>query len=197
MAIIKSSDVSVHFTSGPNGVLWCRYCFRTHEVAEHEQCAHAAHEVFASEDFWTPEYVEGWRGFKVVVDTVSGKPIDPILKGMRTAWTDTDPGPAQCVGGGRNTGLSWDHKSPHALCTCGYHALKDRDMVRGDLPIHAKVEMWGDIIEHEDGYRAERIKLVGLDYNIKSSRMRLFKRHERVHGTLGKLRKRYKVGGIE
>lgn len=60
-------------------------------------------------------------------------------------------------------------KSEH----CGVYAYKKaRDFLKahGDLHIYGKVALWGDVIEHELGYRAEFAKITSLDGVLGSQR---------------------------
>lgn len=189
-ALQPAKQVTVVITDDDVKRTWCRWCFRTHYKHEQDECKQEAHKVFQSEAFWTPEEIVGWRGFKIVS---MGTDNEPMLRGMRAGWAEADPGPAECITQGN--ALEYDHKSPHPLCTCGYHALKERSAISSQMPVHAKVLMWGDVIEHEDGYRAERVKIIGLDYT--NNGMFLFQRRERVHHTMHKLRQRYEVKSSE
>lgn len=166
---------------------WCRWCYATHLKSEQVECEAAAYAVNDAEAFWTPEHIVGWRGFKIVMSYDQQR---PELRGRRQNWTKADPGPANCIGGKHME----PHKSPHALCTCGYHALKEQRLINSTFPIQAKVLMWGEVFEHDLGYRSERIRLVGIDYNPRAAHF--FMKSERVHNTLVRLRDSYKVGGI-
>lgn len=54
---------------------------------------------------------------------------------------------------------------------CGVYAFKTaKDFLTqvGDaLDIYGRVALWGDIIEHEIGYRAQFAKIIGLDHFLK------------------------------
>jgi hypothetical protein len=51
------------------------------------------------------------------------------------------------------------HDAPEANCTCGIYATKTFDHFRGAgyerYGIHGEVNLWGKIVEHELGYRAQ------------------------------------------
>lgn len=171
---------------------WCPFCFRTHAIEDIELCANQATEVNDAETFWMPAEIEAYRGFKIKANTMSGENPELVLHGARAPWHFAYPGPAQCIGNSNSPyGVQNDHTSPHPLCTCGYHALRTRQQISSMFPIHAKVLLWGDVIEHEDGYRAENAKIIALDYTYKGAFM--FQRRERVHHTLQKLREKYEV----
>jgi hypothetical protein len=46
------------------------------------------------------------------------------------------------------------HSSPQEGCTCGIYALKSL-LVRNRFPICGEVYLWGKLIEHRDGWRAQ------------------------------------------
>ena len=55
------------------------------------------------------------------------------------------------------------HEAPHAECTCGFHAVADKPgWTYGGGAIHAilEVELFGRVIEHEHGYRAEKQRVL-------------------------------------
>lgn len=60
-----------------------------------------------------------------------------------------------------------EHLSPHAGCDCGFYAMKERHravvlMERWRSMVLLKVELYGDIFEHRDGYRAQEQEVVSL-----------------------------------
>lgn len=187
---IKGTTITAIPTSKTNDgrpSAWCAHCFRTHAVEDHTECQEQATQVYEADTYWLPEEVEAYRGFKIQSD----KDNTPVLKGSRARWHYAYPGPAECIGNSHRIGIRTEHKSPHPLCTCGYHALRTRNQISTIFPVHAKVLLWGTIIEHEDGWRAEHAKIVALDYTTKGAFM--FQRRERVHHTLQTLRKKYEV----
>lgn len=198
MADIKGQNIQikqVNYTPIPAGKTndgrpssWCPYCFRTHAVEDQNDCHNQATEVYEGDTYWLPEEIVGYRGFKIQTK-YDGE--GPFLKGARAPWYYAYPGPAECIGNSDRIGVRGEHKSPHPLCTCGYHALRTRNQISTIFPVHAKVLLWGDVIEHEDGWRAEHAKIVALDYTYKGAFM--FQRRERVHHTLQTLRKKYEV----
>lgn len=62
------------------------------------------------------------------------------------------------------------HHAPVADCSCGIYAcnslqalINERDLCRFKTkPIVGEVDLWGKIIEHQDGYRAEYARIVGV-----------------------------------
>jgi hypothetical protein len=59
------------------------------------------------------------------------------------------------------------HVVPHLDCTCGLHAVGDPDRLRQarDPAVFGSVALWGRVVEHEHGFRAElgypqRLRLV-------------------------------------
>jgi hypothetical protein len=51
------------------------------------------------------------------------------------------------------------HDAPQASCTCGIHAVKTLNHFRNAgyqrFAIHGQVYLWGTVVEHELGYRAQ------------------------------------------
>lgn len=51
------------------------------------------------------------------------------------------------------------HETPQANCTCGIYASKSLDHLRRlgylDNRIHGEVSLWGSVVEHEEGWRAQ------------------------------------------
>jgi hypothetical protein len=67
-----------------------------------------------------------------------------------------------------NPELAKFHRSPEPGCTCGVHAIKDPSRLARSgrtAAVVGRVAMWGRVIEHSKGYRAEfaypsRLRLV-------------------------------------
>lgn len=76
---------------------------------------------------------------------------------------------------------------------CGVYAFKTAkdflSQLADDMDIYGRVALWGDIIEHENGYRAQYAKIIGLDYLLKRSRSR--EGAEAAAHNLSVMRKRY------
>ncbi len=95
-----------------------------------------------AEVFWSPEPVVGWRAW-----TWTGK----TLKGYRAEWCEATM-TACCDRCESSPG--WDHG-------CGIYALKELTEL-DDAPVLGRVEMWGDVVEHEWGYRASHARITDL-----------------------------------
>lgn len=142
-------------TDGESEVVWCGYCHGSHEnLNVSVECRKEALAIEEAEPFWTPEYVTGYRGFSIT-------DLNGVfqLRGVKTVWEAKDPGPAQCLplfpdkeGG---------HAAPYAACMCGYYAFKEYEDTQV-WDVDGKVRMWGDIIEHERGYRSSRVELLAI-----------------------------------
>ena len=56
-----------------------------------------------------------------------------------------------------------EQQAPHLTCTCGVYAYKEkprllreiRNMYSGLRLVYGEINLWGKVIEHEDGYRAQ------------------------------------------
>jgi len=64
-----------------------------------------------------------------------------------------------------------EQQAPHLTCTCGIYAYKEKPRLLGDIRItygrplappvsglrlvYGEINLWGKVIEHEDGYRAQ------------------------------------------
>lgn len=134
--------------------MWCGYCHGSHDdFAEIMSCRKEAEEIEISEEFWTPQTVTGYRGFSV--DWTDGV---PTLRGVKEAWRSAEPPAAQCM---PFQDTQFRHVAPKVSCMCGYYAFKKPEDV-AVWSIEAKVEMWGNVIEHEKGYRSEYVRLLTL-----------------------------------
>ncbi|MFQ5523067.1 MAG: hypothetical protein ACE5F5_05770 [Acidimicrobiia bacterium] len=94
------------------------------------------------ETYWSPEPVVGWRAWVWTGKTLKGYRAE-WSKGMMAATCDRCDSPP-----------GWDHG-------CGIYALKDLAEL-SDAPIFGRVEMWGDVVEHEWGYRASHALITDL-----------------------------------
>jgi len=82
------------------------------------------------------------------------------LFGRRQAWPPRYPARASCSRRGR-------HAVPGLDCTCGWYAMHDHEGLRRsrDPAVLGTVALWGRIVEHRFGFRAEfaypqRLRLV-------------------------------------
>ena len=60
---------------------------------------------------------------------------------------------------GRDKGMDYVHNAPHEACTCGIYAVKTLQHFLSAgydrYGIHGEVYLWGNVVEHELGYRAQ------------------------------------------
>lgn len=94
-----------------------------------------------------PDYVSPIVGHRVWQSDAAG------LKSLNgVSWKSGEPLTAQC----RTHGC---HESPRPNCTCGIYASKSLDHLRRlgytESRIHGEVCLWGTVVEHEDGWRAQ------------------------------------------
>ena len=86
----------------------------------------------------------------------------------RDGWWLSSTGIGGVWGSGIVTGS--DGRGNSSGCTgnlsSGYYALKDRDYLFSQLggwaDVYGEVLLWGNVVEHEHGYRAECMKIVSL-----------------------------------
>lgn len=95
-----------------------------------------------SDVHWSPETVIAWRGWDLGQGCLVGH--------YRQPWK-TSTMVATCRVG---------HRRPEWQCNCGIYALKEPGQVDG--VVVGRVALEGVVIEHEDGYRAERARIVEL-----------------------------------
>lgn len=98
------------------------------------------------EEFWSDQPVIAWRAW-----SWDGW----RLHGVHSRWL-SEAFVATCKL--CETVPSWDH-------VCGVYAVKeanDVQMFHGVAAVVGRVEMWGDVIEHEDGYRASHARIIDL-----------------------------------
>lgn len=96
--------------------------------------------------YWSDQFVVGWRSWNW--DGSS-------LRGVYARWR-SDEFVATC--GHCDVVPSWEH-------VCGVYAAKGPNNVHvfyGWSPIVGRVEMWGDVVEHENGYRASHARITDL-----------------------------------
>jgi hypothetical protein len=107
----------------------------------------------------------GWRKFGTCDQ---GKVLTSA--GVEAPWLSAYPGPAICV---LETGLRpthWvdshplDEPCPAYHCSCGYYAYRSQQDAEHHQQGHVlgHVEMWGRIVQHERGYRAEHMRVKEL-----------------------------------
>jgi hypothetical protein len=107
------------------------------------------------------EPVLGWRAWRLqrIDDELRIVPTTP-----RSAWQPRVAIHATCSGAHTreymvyNPELAKFHRSPEPGCTCGVHAIKDPARLARSgrtAAVVGRVAMWGRVIEHTKGYRAE------------------------------------------
>ena len=121
----------------------------------------------------TDEPILGWRVWHLSVEPGTGPRLRPAGSGLDGAseWPPMRASIARC---GAHPLRSWrrrDHPAPDADCTCGIYASRSlADFERG-VPAYpppcvvGMVSLWGRVIEHSRGWRAElaypaRLRLV-------------------------------------
>lgn len=119
------------------------------------------------------EPIEGWRAWRLRRGP-TGIRIAPTTP--RPDWEPGVPIHATCSGASTREYMVYNpelvafHRSPEPGCTCGVHAAKDPRRLRRSRPgrtagVIGTVAMWGRVIEHTRGWRAEfaypaRLRLV-------------------------------------
>ncbi len=75
--------------------------------------------------------------------------LRPVV-GRARPWKPMEPAGAGC----KHARL---HAAPHLGCTCGLHATHEVEVLRRTRTpaVLGRVALWGRVIEHEHGYRAE------------------------------------------
>jgi hypothetical protein len=110
------------------------------------------------------EPIEGWRAWRLRRTDDGALRIAPT-----TPRPDWQPGAqihATCSGSHTrlymvfNPELQAQHRSPEPGCTCGVHAMKQPLRLRRSRPgkkagVIGTISMWGRVIEHTKGWRAE------------------------------------------
>lgn len=98
------------------------------------------------DEFWSAAYVVGWRAWNW---------DGSCLRGVHSRW-QSETFEATCTH--CDVVPSWDH-------VCGVYAVKrpgDVYVFHGGSWIIGRVEMWGDVVEHEYGYRASHARITKL-----------------------------------
>jgi hypothetical protein len=98
------------------------------------------------EEYWSNQYVVGWRAWNW-----DGSALRGVYAQWPSARFEATCSHCEMV-------PSWHH-------VCGVYAAKQREDVYvfyGGSPIVGRIEMWGDVIEHENGYRASHARITAL-----------------------------------
>jgi hypothetical protein len=96
------------------------------------------------------EPIDAWRTWKL-----SGRKdgthlrLRPVV-GRAKPWQPLRPAEAVCRMGRM-------HTAPHVDCTCGLHGCHQADLLRRTKSpgVLGRVALWGRVVEHELGYRAQ------------------------------------------
>lgn len=106
------------------------------------------------------EPIEAWRTWTLAASPDGSEVRLLPLFGDRRPWPPREPIHAWCVRRGR-------HPVPGLSCTCGLYATHGLDALRRsrDPAVLGTVALWGRVVEHAAGYRAEyaypqRLRLV-------------------------------------
>ena len=110
-----------------------------------------------------PDYVEPLRGWRVwvVVPTPRGARLRSVVQ--KTIWPDGSALVAECRRH-RLLRRATGHAAPELACHCGIYAtrLGDLEPLLVDAPwdtgtrVLGQVNLWGDVVECERGWRASR-----------------------------------------
>jgi preprotein translocase subunit YajC len=95
-----------------------------------------------------------WRWNATGLSSLNGEPWlpgRPLAAGCRAAARGTIVGRAKAMHG--------PHELPHSDCTCGVYAAKNMEHLRQfgyeRRGIHGEVYLWGTVVEHKLGWRAQ------------------------------------------
>lgn len=106
------------------------------------------------------EPIHAWRAWTLAGTRDAGEVRLRPIAGSAKPWLPMEPARAHCS-------LPRFHAAPNLDCTCGLHATHGPDLLRRtrDPSVLGTVALWGRVVEHEHGYRAEfaypqRLKLV-------------------------------------
>ena len=120
-----------------------------------------------------PDYtatITGWRGWCIQNGKLSAL-------GMTGIWEPKKINIAQCNAGG---GIGGAHEAPFDNCRCGFWAFKTLPILEqalksyeGSVKVVGMVEMWGRVIECQNGWRAQyaypkELWLLGRDHDYLS-----------------------------
>jgi len=98
----------------------------------------------------TPDGIAELVGYKTwsVLHTERGPRLMSGIKGF-VVWEPAVPVLAHCFP------LRDTHRAPEWSCSCGVYATKHPQNRRAFARVGGQVKLWGRVIEHEHGYRAE------------------------------------------
>lgn len=144
--------------------------------------------IAQSEPVLTPHVEHGlvagpiiaYRTWEVRNDVLFG-----VGMGAEVCWKPLTPLKARHVDG--TTSSHPDNPCPYERCKCGIYALKTLAGVTEKSDVIGKVALWGKVIEHEHGYRAEYA--YPLAFFVPKAPMPGFP----VNTSMGELAKRYGI----
>jgi len=97
----------------------------------------------------SPEALSAWRAWGLA-GSRDGSDVRLLpVAGSRRAWATFEPTRASC--------RRRHDRVPALECRCGLHAMRAADAIRRtrDPAVAGTVALWGRVVEHEHGYRAE------------------------------------------
>lgn len=115
------------------------------------------------------EPIRAWRA--ITVAQIAGRyglfpryTVSPTLAALQLVVFSTAQNREITLDDIAKCGIGRDHRPPYPNCTCGFYAMK----VRPDWPGEAvaEVELFGVVIEHEKGWRAERQRIISIELPV-------------------------------
>lgn len=105
-----------------------------------------------------PDLLEPIIGYRAWTVDATGK----LLSANSTEWEPRQVHHAEC----KKSGGGADHRAPDLRCTCGMYAAKepeDMQFSKGSMFVWGRSALWGRVIIHAKGYRAEYCYPVSLN----------------------------------
>lgn len=114
------------------------------------------------ETMWTSEKITGWRRWYLKMENFLEPPL--LVGGYGQTWLPGRDKEATCY-------INREGPVPHWDCNCGLYAAKNRETLdRFDwyqnYPVSGTVEMYGRVIEHEIGWRAQYAHIRDLQVEV-------------------------------
>jgi hypothetical protein len=111
----------------------------------------------AAEAFAIPDVIEpitAWRAWALAEASDGAPELRPIIYSGET-WPAGEVAQAKCP-----PHAASGHRPPEADCSCGLYAVDGLDRLPAvtgrDVTVIGSVALWGTIVEHDSGFRAER-----------------------------------------